>query len=77
MTVPRENRLVRLYVQLDETSDHEPFDGSEVTLEEMAKHTREIFEPYRMDFAVCDWHSVYTVSSCQWFTQERTASNGH
>lgn len=63
MTVPRENRLARLYVQLNETSDDEPFDGSKVTLEEMAKHAREIFEPYAMDFEVCDWHSVYTVSS--------------
>lgn len=77
MTVPRENRLVRLYVQLDETSDDEPFDGGKLTLEEIAEHTREIFEPYRMDFAVCNWHSVYTGSSCQWFARRRIASKGH
>ncbi|KAI0839398.1 hypothetical protein F5Y06DRAFT_265366 [Hypoxylon sp. FL0890] len=24
-------------------------------------HARRIFEPYQIDFRICDWHSVYTV----------------
>jgi hypothetical protein len=64
MTVPRENRLVRLYVQLDDEN------GSKVTSEENPRmdsetilaHAKSIFHPYKFDFRVCDWSSVYTVS---------------
>ncbi|KAH9821440.1 phenol 2-monooxygenase [Teratosphaeria destructans] len=61
MTVPRENRLVRLYVQMGETATDEKFDRSSVTAEKILAKAREAFHPYTLDFRICDWQSVYTV----------------
>jgi phenol 2-monooxygenase len=64
MTVPRENGLVRFYVQLDETSGDVSLDSSERTLKEVLQRARKILRPYTLDVESCDWHSVYTVSDC-------------
>jgi phenol 2-monooxygenase len=64
MTVPRENGLVRFYVQLDETSGDVSLDSSETTLEEVLQHAQKILQPYTLEIESCDWHSVYTVSIC-------------
>ncbi|KAI1137625.1 FAD binding domain-containing protein [Hypoxylon sp. FL0543] len=62
MTVPREDRLVRLYVQLGETAQGKSLVKTEdVTPEMILSYARRIFEPYRIGFKICDWHSVYTV----------------
>ncbi|KAI1391801.1 FAD binding domain-containing protein [Hypoxylon trugodes] len=62
MTVPRENRLVRLYVQLGETAQGSRLvNPKDVTPEMILTYAQRIFKPYQLDFRVCDWHSVYTV----------------
>ncbi|OTA99004.1 hypothetical protein M426DRAFT_68648 [Hypoxylon sp. CI-4A] len=62
MTVPRENRLVRLYVQLGETLRGNDLAGSkDVTPERILGYAKKMFQPYHIDFKICDWHSVYTV----------------
>jgi phenol 2-monooxygenase len=62
MTVPREDRLVRFYIQLRETEFEKDFDGAAFTDEKMVEQARKVLEPYTHDFEVCDWHSIYTVS---------------
>ena len=62
MTVPREGRFVRLYVQLAETDRrHGDFDRNSVTPQTILDRARPILAPYTLDFNVCDWQSVYTV----------------
>jgi len=62
MTLPRENGLVRFYVQLAESSvAWGDFDGSKVTPDDIIKIARKIMHPYSLDYDYCDWFSVYTV----------------
>lgn len=71
MTVPRGDRLVRLYVQLDTTQEGEsPIHPEEVTPAKILEYAKPIFEPYGMDFKVCDWFSIYTVSKLDSCTQD-------
>ncbi|GAB7331430.1 hypothetical protein MBLNU13_g02848t1 [Cladosporium sp. NU13] len=50
MTVPREERLVRVYVQLAETESEEGFDGDAFKPEKMVEQARKVLEPYTLDF---------------------------
>lgn len=61
MTFPREDRLVRFYIQLAETESEEHVVGASSTPEKMVEQARNVLEPYTLDFEVCDWHSIYTV----------------
>lgn len=61
MTVPRENRLNRLYIQLSEEGSN--YDRSQISPELMLKKAQDIFKPYELDFKHCDWWSAYQVSS--------------
>ncbi|XXH02222.1 hypothetical protein Hte_008590 [Hypoxylon texense] len=56
MTIPREDRLVRLYVQLGEMAKGVKL--ADVTPEMILEHAQRIYHPYELDFKVCDWHSV-------------------
>ncbi|KAI4746357.1 phenol 2-monooxygenase [Aureobasidium sp. EXF-12298] len=62
MTLPRENGLVRFYVQLGESSVRgSDLDRSKVTPDDIIKIARKILQPYTLDYNHCDWFSVYTV----------------
>ncbi|KIW91339.1 uncharacterized protein Z519_08235 [Cladophialophora bantiana CBS 173.52] len=62
MTFPRENRLVRFYVQLAETgSERDDFDTDKVTIEMIAEKAATILSPWSLKYEHCDWWSVYTV----------------
>ncbi|CAD0100862.1 unnamed protein product [Aureobasidium mustum] len=62
MTLPRENGLVRFYVQLGESSvQGSNFDRSKVTPDDIIETSRKILQPYTLDYGHCDWFSVYTV----------------
>lgn len=61
MTVPRENRLVRLYVQLGETPAGQSIDRDSITPQTILDKARPILAPYSLDFRICDWQSVYTI----------------
>jgi phenol 2-monooxygenase len=62
MTLPREDRLVRFYIQLAKTESEEDFEGSAITPEKMVEQARKVLEPHTIDFEVCNCHSIYTVS---------------
>ncbi|ETI22150.1 hypothetical protein G647_06223 [Cladophialophora carrionii CBS 160.54] len=62
MTFPREDRLVRFYVQLAETgSEGDDFDTSKVTPEMITEKASKILSPYKLSYKHCNWWSVYTV----------------
>ncbi|EXJ71552.1 uncharacterized protein A1O5_05360 [Cladophialophora psammophila CBS 110553] len=62
MTFPRENRLVRFYVQLGETgSERDDLDTDQVTIEMIAEKAATILSPWSLKYELCDWWSVYTV----------------
>ncbi|KAK5449830.1 hypothetical protein LTS15_008402 [Exophiala xenobiotica] len=62
MTLPREGRLVRCYVQLAETGDGEQsFDTKQTSFEDILVKAQKIFSPFQLQSAACEWWSVYTV----------------
>jgi phenol 2-monooxygenase (NADPH) len=62
MTFPREDRLVRFYVQLAETgSEEDDFESGAVSPERITAKAAEILSPYKLTYEHCDWWSVYTV----------------
>jgi phenol 2-monooxygenase len=62
MTLPREQGLVRLYVQLGKSSANgSNFDRSKITPDDIIRIARKIMQPYTLDYNHCDWFSVYTV----------------
>lgn len=63
MTVPRENRLLRLYVQLgrNDQSNTSQIEAEHLTPEVILTYAKPILTPYNLDFHVCDWYSMYTV----------------
>ena len=62
MTVPRERRLVRFYIQMDDMSKSGTLDRSRINPESMLKAAQEIMAPYTLRFKCCEWWSVYQVS---------------
>jgi len=62
MTVPREGRLVRLYVQLGDSGGEDgQLNTSNITPEMIAATASKILSPYKLSYSHCDWWSVYTV----------------
>ncbi|KAI5381154.1 hypothetical protein J4E82_000354 [Alternaria postmessia] len=61
MIIPRERNMTRLYVPLDTASSNERLDRSSVTLDQIFQKAKKFFQPYTLDFKVCEWWSVYGV----------------
>jgi phenol 2-monooxygenase len=62
MVIPRENKLVRLYIQLTEV----PQDGgrvnrSSITPEMILKAAQKIMSPYKFEYEYCDWWTAYQI----------------
>jgi phenol 2-monooxygenase (NADPH) len=57
MIIPRENKLVRLYIQLTEVSAGDGrVDRSTITPEAIFKAAQNIISPYKLDYHYCDWY---------------------
>ena len=62
MIIPRENKLVRLYIQLNEVnSDGQFVDRSKVTPEIILKAAQKIMSPYELTYSYCDWWTAYQI----------------
>lgn len=63
MTAPRENRLVRFYVQLQKKGDQTEtgLQQSEASPESLVKLSEKAIQPYWLTHQHCDWWSVYPV----------------
>ncbi|KAI1112382.1 FAD binding domain-containing protein [Nemania sp. NC0429] len=62
MIIPRENKLVRLYIQLTEVSaGGGRVDRSKIRPETIFKAARNIIRPYKLDYHYCDWWTAYQI----------------
>lgn len=62
MVIPRENRLVRLYIQLKEVSaGGGRVDRSQITPELIFSAAQKILHPYKIEYHYCDWWTAYQI----------------
>jgi phenol 2-monooxygenase (NADPH) len=66
MVIPRENKLVRLYIQLTTTEKGAEgsggkFDRSKLTPEHILESAQRIMAPYKITYRYCDWWTAYQV----------------
>ncbi len=65
MVIPRENKLVRLYIQLTRTEKHggsgARADRSKITPETILKSAQRIMAPYKITYRKLDWWTAYQI----------------
>ncbi|KAI0117440.1 putative phenol 2-monooxygenase [Daldinia grandis] len=63
MVIPRENELVRLYIQLTEVTPDASgrADRSKITPDFILNAARKILNPYQIDYEYCDWWTAYQI----------------
>ncbi|KAK4986753.1 hypothetical protein LTR66_007786 [Elasticomyces elasticus] len=63
MVIPRENKLVRLYIQLTTTEKGAgtKFDRSKITPEDILQAAQRIMAPYKIAYRYCDWWTAYQI----------------
>ncbi|KAK6199079.1 Polynucleotide 5'-hydroxyl-kinase grc3 [Pestalotiopsis sp. IQ-011] len=62
MIIPRENKLVRLYIQLSEVSISQGrFDRSKITPDFIFEAARKIISPHKLDYHYFDWWTAYQI----------------
>ncbi|KAK6201924.1 hypothetical protein LQW54_009238 [Pestalotiopsis sp. IQ-011] len=64
MVIPRENNLVRLYIQLIEVKPDAATgraDKSQITPASIFGAAKKILQPYEIDYEVCDWWTAYQI----------------
>ncbi|KAI0007451.1 thioredoxin-like protein [Xylariaceae sp. FL0662B] len=63
MVIPRENRLVRLYIQLKEVTPDKSgrVDRSKITPDLIFGAAQKILSPYKVDYEYCDWWTAYQI----------------
>ncbi|KAK5089028.1 hypothetical protein LTR05_003252 [Lithohypha guttulata] len=64
MVIPRENKLVRLYIQLTTTNVEgggKKFDRSTITPETIIASAQRIMRPYKIDYHYLDWWTAYQI----------------
>ncbi|KAH7174281.1 FAD binding domain-containing protein [Fusarium flagelliforme] len=63
MVIPRENKLVRLYIQLKEVTPDASgrADRSKITPEFIFKAAQKIISPYKLDYEYCGWWTAYQI----------------
>lgn len=64
MVIPRENKLVRLYIQLTEVNKGGgAVDRSNITPQMILKAAQKIMSPFKLTYKYCDWWTAYQVSN--------------
>ncbi|KAI5927595.1 phenol hydroxylase [Camillea tinctor] len=63
MVIPRENKLVRLYIQLKEVTPDASgrADRSKITPDLIFSAAKKILSPYNIDYEYCDWWTAYQI----------------
>ncbi|KAI2465735.1 putative phenol 2-monooxygenase [Annulohypoxylon bovei var. microspora] len=63
MVIPRENKMVRLYIQLKEVTPDASgrADRSKITPEIILNAAQKILNPYKIDYEYCDWWTAYQI----------------
>jgi phenol 2-monooxygenase len=63
MVIPRENKLVRLYIQLQSAvgASGGKVDRSWITPEVILRQAQKILAPYKLTYTYCDWWTAYQI----------------
>ncbi|OCT53145.1 Phenol 2-monooxygenase [Cladophialophora carrionii] len=64
MVIPRENKLVRLYIQLTTTENAgggKKADRSKINPESILASAQKIMRPYKITYRYCDWWTAYQI----------------
>lgn len=61
MVIPRENNMVRLYIQIASSTDPDFNPRKTATEEEVMRHAKEILKPYYIEWDRVEWYSVYPI----------------
>lgn len=62
MIIPRENNMVRLYIQIGSSTD-EDFDAHKTaSIDEIQSTAKSILQPYQIEWDRVEWFSVYPIS---------------
>lgn len=63
MVIPRENKLVRLYIQLTtiEKGEGGKADRSKINPDVILKSAQKIMAPYKIEYRYCDWWTAYQI----------------
>ncbi|KAL9117017.1 MAG: hypothetical protein Q9187_006450 [Circinaria calcarea] len=61
MVIPRENNMVRLYIQLASSTDKDWDPRKKVSEAEVQASAKKILQPYRIEWDRIEWYSVYPI----------------
>jgi hypothetical protein len=61
MVIPRENNMVRLYIQIASSTDKDWYPRKTATAEEVQKRAQDILKPYTITWDRVEWYSVYPI----------------
>lgn len=61
MVIPRENNMVRLYIQIATSTDKDFNPRKSATEEEVQTTAKKILQPYTIEWDSVDWYSVYPI----------------
>ena len=61
MIIPRENNLVRLYIQIVSSTDPDWNRRKQATPEQVQASAKRILQPYWIDWDRVEWYSVYPI----------------
>ncbi|KAI0202521.1 FAD binding domain-containing protein [Astrocystis sublimbata] len=61
MVIPRENSMVRLYIQIASSTDPDWNPRKTATAEEVQASAKKIFQPYSIEWERVEWYSVYPI----------------
>ncbi|KAI0884837.1 FAD binding domain-containing protein [Annulohypoxylon maeteangense] len=61
MVIPREDNMVRLYIQIASSTDADWSPRKTATAEEVQASAKRIFDPYLIEWERVEWYSVYPI----------------
>lgn len=61
MVIPRENNMVRLYIQIASSTDKDWNPRKQATTEEVQEAAKKIMKPYSIEWDRIEWYSVYPI----------------
>lgn len=61
MIIPRENNMVRLYIQIASSTDKDWNPRKQASIEEVQASAKRILKPYNIEWDRVEWYSVYPI----------------
>ncbi|KAI9757502.1 MAG: hypothetical protein M1835_000648 [Candelina submexicana] len=61
MVIPRENNMVRLYIQIASSTDENWNPKKTATEQQIQDSAKKIFQPYSIDWERVEWYSIYPI----------------